>query len=46
MRAAAGATVLRAPYNPGEPEQNGGQEMLIATFSDPDNNYQLMIPMA
>ena len=43
---AAGATVVRGPYNPGGPEQNGGQEMLIATLSDPDNNYfQLMSPM-
>jgi predicted enzyme related to lactoylglutathione lyase len=43
---AAGATVVRAPYNPGGPAENGGQEMLIATFSDPDNNYfQLMSPM-
>lgn len=37
---AAGAIVVREPYNPGEP---GG---LIATFSDPDDNYfQLMSPM-
>jgi predicted enzyme related to lactoylglutathione lyase len=44
---AAGATVVKAPYNPGGPAESGGQEMLIATFSDPDNNYfQLMSPMA
>ena len=40
---AAGATVVREPYNPGMPEGPGG---LIATFSDPDDNYfQLMSPM-
>ena len=40
---AAGATVVREPYNPGEPAGEGG---LIATFSDPDDNYfQLMSPM-
>jgi predicted enzyme related to lactoylglutathione lyase len=39
---AAGATVVREPYNPGE----GESEMLIATFSDPDDNYfQLLSPM-
>jgi len=39
---AAGATVVREPYKLGEPPQ----EMWIATFSDPDNNYfQLMSPM-
>ena len=38
---AAGATVVREPYNPGE-ESEG----LIATFADPDDNYfQLMSPM-
>ena len=40
---AAGATVVRDPYNPGEPADEGGQ---IATFADPDDNYfQLMSPM-
>jgi predicted enzyme related to lactoylglutathione lyase len=39
----AGATVIREPYNPGGPEAG---EMLIATFSDPDDNYfQLVSPM-
>jgi predicted enzyme related to lactoylglutathione lyase len=39
---AAGATVVQEPYNPGEGEDQG----LIATFSDPDDNYfQLMSPM-
>lgn len=38
---AAGATVVREPYQPGE-----AQEMWIATFSDPDDNYfQLVSPM-
>ena len=38
---AAGATVIREPYHPGEAE-----EMSIATFADPDDNYfQLMSPM-
>lgn len=38
---AAGATVVREPYQPGE-----AAEMWIATFSDPDNNYfQLNSPM-
>ena len=38
---AAGATVVREPYNPGE-ETDGW----IATFSDPDDNYfQLTSPM-
>ena len=42
---AAGATVVRDPYQPGEMPE-GMAEMLIATFSDPDNNYfQLMSPM-
>jgi predicted enzyme related to lactoylglutathione lyase len=38
---AAGATVVREPYQPGETP-----DAWIATFSDPDNNYfQLMSPM-
>jgi predicted enzyme related to lactoylglutathione lyase len=38
---AAGATVVQEPYNPG-----GAPEMLVATFSDPDDNYfQLVSPM-
>ncbi|MGH2680229.1 MAG: VOC family protein [Actinomycetota bacterium] len=38
---AAGATVVAEPYNPG-----GEPEGLIATLSDPDDNYfQLMSPM-
>jgi len=38
---AAGATVVQAPYAPGE-----APEGLIATFSDPDDNYfQLVSPM-
>ncbi len=38
---AAGATVVREPYQPGE-----APDAWIATFSDPDNNYfQLMSPM-
>ena len=38
---AAGATVVREPYQPGEVA-----EAWIATFSDPDGNYfQLMSPM-
>jgi predicted enzyme related to lactoylglutathione lyase len=41
---AAGATVVREPYEPGVGEE--GPEMWIATFSDPDDNYfQLMSPM-
>ena len=40
---ASGATVVREPYQPGEP---GAQESWIARFADPDNNYfQLMSPM-
>ncbi len=36
-----GAPVVAEPYNPGE-----DGNMLIATFSDPDNNYfQLVTPM-
>jgi len=43
---AAGATVVRDPYQPEGGPDSGAQEMLIATFSDPDNNYfQLMSPM-
>lgn len=39
----AGATVVKEPYQMGEPP---GREMWIATLSDPDNNYfQLMSPM-
>jgi len=39
---AAGATVVREPYNPGGPGDGG----LIATLSDPDDNcFQLMSPM-
>ena len=39
---AAGATVVREPYGPGEESDEG----LIATFADPDDNYfQLMSPM-
>ena len=38
-----GATVVAEPYNPGEDES---QEMLLATFEDPDGNYfQLASPM-
>ncbi|TMB62619.1 MAG: hypothetical protein E6I57_06765 [Chloroflexi bacterium] len=38
---AAGATVVKEPYDPGE-----DSGMTITTFSDPDNNYfQLMSPM-
>ena len=37
---AAGAIVVREPYNPGGPA-----DMLIATFADPDDNYfQLQSP--
>jgi predicted enzyme related to lactoylglutathione lyase len=40
---AAGATVVQEPYNPGEGEEMQG---LIATVSDPDDNYfQLMSPL-
>jgi predicted enzyme related to lactoylglutathione lyase len=39
----AGATVVAEPYNPAPDE---GQEMLLATFEDPDGNYfQLASPM-
>ncbi|HKY52439.1 MAG TPA: VOC family protein [Candidatus Limnocylindria bacterium] len=38
---AAGATVVKEPYDPGE-----DSGMTITTFSDPDGNYfQLMSPM-
>jgi len=38
---AAGATVVREPYRPGEMEDGW-----ICTFADPDGNYfQLMSPM-
>jgi predicted enzyme related to lactoylglutathione lyase len=41
--AAAGATVVQEPYQPGDGSET---EMLIATFSDPDDNYfQLVSPM-
>ncbi len=39
---AAGAIVVREPYNPGGPP-----EFLIATLADPDGNYfQLTSPMS
>jgi predicted enzyme related to lactoylglutathione lyase len=39
---AAGATVVRDPYNPDQTSDEG----LIATFADPDDNYfQLVSPM-
>ena len=38
---AAGATVIREPYQPGE-----APDGVIATFADPDGNYfQLLSPM-
>jgi predicted enzyme related to lactoylglutathione lyase len=41
----AGAIVVQEPYRPGGPDDSD-QEMLIATFADPDDNYfQLMSPM-
>ncbi len=41
---AAGATVVREPYSPGEAAGDAA-EVLIATFSDPDDNYfQLVSP--
>jgi predicted enzyme related to lactoylglutathione lyase len=41
---AAGATVIRDPYNPTVGETTDGG--FIATFADPDDNYfQLMSPM-
>jgi predicted enzyme related to lactoylglutathione lyase len=43
---AAGATVVQDPYDPNG-EEEALPEMLIATFSDPDDNYfQLMSPMS
>lgn len=40
IKAIKGAEVIKEPYNPG-----GAQDMLIATFADPDGNYfQLMTP--
>jgi len=40
---AAGATVVKDPYQMGEAP---GQDVSIATFADPDNNYfQLISPM-
>ena len=42
---AAGATVVQESYNPADDEEV--PEMLIATFSDPDDNYfQLLSPMS
>jgi predicted enzyme related to lactoylglutathione lyase len=43
----AGATVVHEPYTPGvASDGDGGGEMLICTFADPDDNYfQLMSPM-
>jgi len=36
-----GAKIIKEPYNPGE-----GEDMSIATFADPDDNYfQLTSPM-
>lgn len=41
---AAGAIVVKEPYNPGGPDET--QEYAIATLADPDGNYfQLMSPM-
>ena len=43
---AAGATVIREPYDPAEGREDVEGQMLIATFADPDDNYfQLMSPM-
>lgn len=43
---AAGAIVVREPYQPGGAPADAARETLIATFSDPDDNYfQLMSPM-
>lgn len=40
--AAAGATVVKEPYNP----SSDAGEMQICTFADPDGNYfQLISPM-
>ena len=38
---AAGATVIRDPYDPAEGSERSddGPDMLIATFADPDDNY-------
>ena len=36
---AAGAIVVREPYQPGGAPADGAREMLIATLADPDNNY-------
>ena len=42
---AAGATVVKEPYQMDDAPVDVAQ-MMIATFSDPDNNYfQLMTPM-
>lgn len=42
----AGAIVVTEPYNPGVDAGEGSDDMLIATFADPDDNYfQLMSPM-
>jgi predicted enzyme related to lactoylglutathione lyase len=42
---AAGATVIREPYDPGEGSDQAGY--LIATLADPDGNYfQLTSPMS
>jgi predicted enzyme related to lactoylglutathione lyase len=41
---AAGATIVKEPYAPGQPDD--ADEMLVATFEDPDGNYfQLVSPM-
>ncbi len=43
---AAGATVVKEPYQMGAAPDRGLPEMSIATFCDPDNNYfQLMSPI-
>jgi predicted enzyme related to lactoylglutathione lyase len=43
---AAGATVVREPYDPGMGQEGQEEQGLIATFADPDDNYfQLMSPM-
>ena len=43
---AAGATIIREPYQPGEmTDADPAQEYWIATFCDPDDNYfQLVSP--
>jgi predicted enzyme related to lactoylglutathione lyase len=43
----AGATVVQAPYTPDVGDApDDAPEMLVATFSDPDDNYfQLVSPM-